>query len=183
VPEFSIEVKSLTKKFGGFTAVDAVSFEVGRGAIFGFLGATARASRRPSGCSAAFWTDVGDGSRRRHRRRTPADEVKKVIGYMSQKFSLYEDLTVAENIRFFGGVYGLARKDVESRFLGSWKWPGSPAGTEPDENPVRGLEAAPALGCAVLHNPEIVFLDEPTARRPGLPPPLLELINDLSERE
>jgi len=185
VPEFSIEVKSLTKKFGGFTAVDAVSFEVGRGAIFGFLGANGAGKSTTirmlcglldptSGTAVVGGIDVG---------RRP-DEVKKVIGYMSQKFSLYEDLTVAENIRFFGGVYGLARKDVESRL----PWVLEMAGLAGRERSLTktlsvGWKQRLALGCAVLHNPAIVFLDEPTG---GVDPAsrrrFWELINDLSER-
>jgi len=185
VPEFSIEVKSLTKKFGGFTAVDAVSFEVVRGAIFGFLGANGAGKSTTirmlcglldptSGTAVVGGIDVG---------RRP-DEVKKVIGYMSQKFSLYEDLTVAENIRFFGGVYGLARKDVESRL----PWVLEMAGLAGRERSLTktlsvGWKQRLALGCAVLHNPAIVFLDEPTG---GVDPAsrrrFWELINDLSER-
>jgi len=185
VPEFSIEVKSLTKKFGGFTAVDAVSFEVVRGAIFGFLGANGAGKSTTirmlcglldptSGTAIVGGIDVG---------RRP-DEVKKVIGYMSQKFSLYEDLTVAENIRFFGGVYGLARKEVDSRL----PWVLEMAGLAGRERSLTktlsvGWKQRLALGCAVLHNPAIVFLDEPTG---GVDPAsrrrFWELINDLSER-
>ncbi|MBP1766157.1 MAG: ABC-type multidrug transport system ATPase component [Candidatus Aminicenantes bacterium] len=185
MPEFSIEVKSLTKKFGGFTAVDAVSFEVVRGAIFGFLGANGAGKSTTirmlcglldptSGTAIVGGIDVG---------RRP-DEVKKVIGYMSQKFSLYEDLTVAENIRFFGGVYGLARKEVDSRL----PWVLEMAGLAGRERSLTktlsvGWKQRLALGCAVLHNPAIVFLDEPTG---GVDPAsrrrFWELINDLSER-
>src|SRR5512135_2130953 len=106
--EPAIEVRSLTKKFGDFTAVDAVSFAVERGAIFGFLGANGAGKSTTirmlcglldptSGTATVGGFDVGQ----------EPEKVKRVIGYISQKFSLYEDLTVVENIRFFGGVYGL----------------------------------------------------------------------------
>ena len=179
-------VKSLTKKFGGFTAVDAVSFEVGRGAIFGFLGANGAGKSTTirmlcglldptSGTATVGGFDVG---------REP-ERVKRVIGYMSQKFSLYEDLTVVENIRFFGGVYGLAAKAVEARL----PWVLEMAGLKGRERSLTrtlsvGWKQRLALGCAVLHEPEIVFLDEPTG---GVDPAsrrrFWELINELSERK
>jgi ABC-2 type transport system ATP-binding protein len=186
VSEFSIEVKSLTKKFGGFTAVDAVSFEVGRGSIFGFLGANGAGKSTTirmlcglldptSGTATVGGIDVG----------SKPEEVKKLIGYMSQKFSLYEDLTVVENIRFFGSVYGLAKKAVESRL----PWVLEMAGLKGRERSLTrtlsvGWKQRLALGCAVLHEPEIVFLDEPTG---GVDPAsrrrFWELINELSGRE
>jgi ABC-2 type transport system ATP-binding protein len=182
----SIEVKSLTKKFGGFTAVDAVSFEVARGAIFGFLGANGAGKSTTirmlcglldptSGTATVGGFDVG---------REP-DRVKTVIGYMSQKFSLYDDLTVVENIRFFGGVYGLSKKAVASRV----PWVLELAGLRGRERSLTrtlsvGWKQRLALGCAILHEPEIVFLDEPTG---GVDPAsrrrFWELINELSERK
>ena len=185
MPENSIEVKSLTKRFGGFTAVDGVSFEVGRGAIFGFLGANGAGKSTTirmlcgllsptSGSATVGGFDVG---------REP-DKVKTVIGYMSQKFSLYEDLTVVENIRFFGGVYGLSKARLASRL----PWVLDLAGLKGRERSQTrtlsvGWKQRLALGCAVLHEPEIVFLDEPTG---GVDPAsrrrFWELINDLSER-
>jgi ABC-2 type transport system ATP-binding protein len=186
VSDFSIEVKSLTKKFGSFTAVDAVSFEVGRGAIFGFLGANGAGKSTiirmlcglldpTSGTATVGGFDVG---------REP-EQVKNVIGYMSQKFSLYEDLTVVENIRFFGGVYGLSKKTIEARL----PWVLEMAGIRGRERSLTrtlsvGWKQRLALGCAVLHEPEIVFLDEPTG---GVDPAsrrrFWELINELSERK
>ena len=184
--EYSIAVKALTKTFGGFTAVDAVSFEVGRGAIFGFLGANGAGKSTTirmlcglldptSGTATVGGFDVG---------REP-EKIKKVIGYMSQKFSLYEDLTVGENIRFFGGVYGLSKKTVDSRL----PWVLEMAGLKGRERSLTrtlsvGWKQRLALGCAVLHEPEIVFLDEPTG---GVDPAsrrrFWELINELSERK
>jgi ABC-2 type transport system ATP-binding protein len=186
VSDLSIEVKSLTKKFGGFTAVDGVSFEVGRGSIFGFLGANGAGKSTTirmlcglldptSGTATVGGFDVG---------REP-EQVKRVIGYMSQRFSLYEDLTVVENIRFFGGVYGLSKKTIEARL----PWVLEMAGLKERERSLTktlsaGWKQRLALGCAVLHEPEIVFLDEPTG---GVDPAsrrrFWELINDLSERK
>lgn len=186
VSEFSIEVKSLTKKFGGFMAVDAVSFEVRRGAIFGFLGANGagKSTTIRMLCGLLDPTEgtatVGGFDVRREPER-----VKRVIGYMSQKFSLYEDLTVVENIRFFGGAYGLKIRTVEARL----PWVLEMAGLKGRERSLTrtlavGWKQRLALGCAVLHEPEIVFLDEPTG---GVDPAsrrrFWELINELSERK
>ena len=184
--EIAIEVKSLTKRFGRFTAVDAVSFDVGRGAIFGFLGANGAGKSTTirmlcglldptSGTAVVGGFDVG---------REP-EKVKRVIGYMSQKFSLYEDLTVVENIRFFGGVYGLPAKTIQSRL----PWVLDLAGLKGRERSLTrtlsvGWKQRLALGCSILHDPEIVFLDEPTG---GVDPAsrrrFWELINGLSERK
>jgi ABC-2 type transport system ATP-binding protein len=184
--ENSIEVKSLMKKFGDFTAVDAVSFEVGRGAIFGFLGANGAGKSTTirmlcglldptAGTATVGGFDVG---------REP-EQVKRVIGYMSQKFSLYEDLTVVENIRFFGGAYGLSKRFVDERL----PWVLGMAGLKGRERSLTrtlsvGWKQRLALGCAVLHEPEIVFLDEPTGGvDPGSRRRFWELINELSDRK
>ncbi len=183
--EKAIVVESLTKRFGSFTAVDAVSFQVERGAIFGFLGANGAGKSTTirmlcglmdptSGTASVAGVDIG---------RDP-EKVKRAIGYMSQKFSLYEDLTVEENIRFFGGVYGLDGKSLARRM----NWIVEMAGLEGREGSQTrtlsvGWKQRLALGCAVLHEPEIVFLDEPTG---GVDPlsrrRFWELINGLSER-
>jgi ABC-2 type transport system ATP-binding protein len=186
VPEPAIVVRGMTKTFGAFTAVDSVDFEVERGAIFGFLGANGAGKSTTirmlcglldptSGTAAVGGFDI---------RREP-EKVKRAIGYMSQKFSLYEDLTVAENIRFFGGVYGLPKRTVDSRLdqvlemAGLRGREGSLAGTLSS-----GWKQKLALGCAILHEPGIVFLDEPTG---GVDPAsrrrFWELINDLSARQ
>jgi drug efflux transport system ATP-binding protein len=184
-PELAIEVKSLSKRFGDFVAVDAVSFEVERGRIFGFLGANGAGKSTTirmlcglldptSGAATVGGYDI---------RREP-ERVKRTIGYMSQRFSLYEDLTVAENIRFFGGAYGLTQKALAARL----PWVLKLAGLEGRERSLTrtlsvGWKQRLALGCAVLHEPRIVFLDEPTG---GVDPAsrrrFWELINDLSER-
>ncbi len=183
MPEPAILVKGLTKRFGAFTAVDSVDFEVERGAIFGFLGANGAGKSTTirmlcglldptSGTATVGGFDI---------RREP-EKVKRALGYMSQKFSLYEDLTVAENIRFFGGAYGLPKRAVESRLdrilemAGLRGREGSLARTLSS-----GWKQRLALGCAILHEPGIVFLDEPTG---GVDPAsrrrFWELINDLS---
>jgi len=184
VPEYAIEVKDLTKRFGDFTAVDAVSFEVERGRIFGFLGANGAGKSTTirmlcglldptSGMASVGGFDI---------RRQP-EKVKRAIGYMSQRFSLYEDLTVAENIRFFGGAYGLTGKALDARL----PWVLRMAGLAGRERSLTrtlsaGWKQRLALGCAVLHEPKIVFLDEPTG---GVDPAsrrrFWQLINGLSE--
>ena len=180
----SIQVQALTKMFGDFTAVDAVSFDVRRGDIFGFLGANGAGKstliRMLCGLlDPSKGTAIVEG---RDIRREP-EEVKRTIGYMSQKFSLYDDLSVEENIRFFGGVYGLSRKTLQARLA----WVTEMAGLRGREKrltrtlPV-GWKQRLALGCAVLHEPKVVFLDEPTG---GVDPlsrrRFWELINGLSE--
>jgi ABC-2 type transport system ATP-binding protein len=182
-PGHAIEVRSLVKRFGDFTAVDGVSFSVERGRIFGFLGANGAGKSTTirmlcglldptSGTATVGGFDI---------RREP-ERVKRAIGYMSQRFSLYEDLTVAENIRFFGGAYGLTRKKTESRLV----WVLEMAGLKGRERSLTrtlsvGWKQRLALGCAVLHEPRIVFLDEPTG---GVDPAsrrrFWELINGLS---
>jgi len=184
VADHAIEVKSLVKRFGAFTAVDGVSFEVERGRIFGFLGANGAGKSTTirmlcglldptSGTATVGGFDIA---------REP-ERVKRVIGYMSQRFSLYEDLTVEENIRFFGGAYGLGRKAVDARLA----WILEMAGLAGRERSLTrtlsvGWKQRLALGCAVLHEPRIVFLDEPTG---GVDPAsrrrFWELINTLSD--
>ena len=181
----SIEVRDLTRVFGKFTAVDHVTFDVRRGEIFGFLGANGAGKSTTirilcgllgptSGTATVGGFDIG---------REP-DRVKERIGYMSQKFSLYEDLTVDENISFFGGVYGLSRDRVREKM----PWVLEMAGLKGRERSLTrelsvGWKQRLALGCAILHEPEIVFLDEPTG---GVDPVsrrnFWELINRLSGR-
>jgi len=160
----AITVTNLTKRFGGFVAVDGVTFDVDRGEIFGFLGSNGAGKSTTirmlcglleptSGVAIVDGIDVG---------RDP-EGVKQRIGYMSQKFSLYEALTVDENIRFFGGVYGLdrARLDARRRFVLDMA---GLAGRERTRTAdlAGGWRQRLALGCAILHEPRIVFLDEPT---------------------
>jgi ABC-2 type transport system ATP-binding protein len=160
----AISVRGLTRRFGDFIAVDGLTFDVGEGEIFGFLGSNGAGKSttirmmcgllKPSGGTAAVGgVDVG---------RDP-EGVKRRIGYMSQRFSLYERLTVNQNIQFFGGIYGLARDRLEARR----RFVIEMAGLQSREH-VRAADLAGGwrqrlgLGCAILHEPPIVFLDEPT---------------------
>jgi ABC-2 type transport system ATP-binding protein len=160
----AIVVSDLTRTFGDFVAVNHVSFEVGRGEIFGFLGSNGAGKSttirmlcgllKPTGGSALVdGIDVG---------RDP-EAVKRRIGYMSQRFSLYEQLTVDQNIRFFAAIYGLAGRKLEERR----QFVLDMAGLRERER-TRAAELAGgwrqrlALGCAILHEPPVVFLDEPT---------------------
>jgi drug efflux transport system ATP-binding protein len=160
----AISVKNLTRRFGEFVAVDDVSFEVAEGEIFGFLGANGAGKsttirmlcgllRPTSGTAVVGGVDVS---------RDP-EAVKLRIGYMSQRFSLYEALTVDQNIRFFGGVYGLEGKRYEARRRFALEMAGL-VGRESamTRDLAGGWRQRLALGCAILHEPPIVFLDEPT---------------------
>jgi ABC-2 type transport system ATP-binding protein len=182
--EAAISVRGLTKRFGSFTAVDDLSFDVRKGEIFGFLGANGAGKsttirmlcgllRPTSGTATVGGYDVASQTGR----------VKRTIGYMSQRFSLYDDLTVEQNIRFFGGVYGLSDARVRERM----QWVLAMADLKGREDSLTrtlsgGWKQRLALGCAVLHEPPIVFLDEPTG---GVDPisrrNFWEMINRLSE--
>ncbi len=160
----AIDVRNLSRRFGDFVAVDQLSFEVKEGEIFGFLGANGAGKsttirmlcgllRPSSGTALVGGIDVA---------RDP-EGVKKRIGYMSQKFSLYEMLTVDQNIAFFGGIYGLSG----ARFAARRQFVLDMAGLHGREHALTrdlpgGWRQRLALGCAILHEPAIVFLDEPT---------------------
>jgi ABC-2 type transport system ATP-binding protein len=155
----------LVKQFGAFVAVDHVSFRIGRGEIMGFLGPNGAGKSTiirilcgllgPSdGSATVAGIDVG----------RDAEDVRQHIGYMSQRFSLYRDLTVAENLRFFGGIYGVRRAELAERM----RFAVDMAGLAGRENALvatlaGGWQQRLALGCAVLHKPPILFLDEPTS--------------------
>jgi len=179
----AIEVRELTKTFGKFTAVDRVSFDVRRGEIFGFLGANGAGKSTTIRMLCAL-LEPTEGTARvgGYDIRTQPEQVKLTIGYMSQRFSLYDDLTVEQNIRFYGGVYGLKGERLRQRM----KWVVEMADLERREKSLTrtlsgGWKQRLALGCAILHEPPIVFLDEPTG---GVDPisrrNFWELINRLS---
>jgi ABC-2 type transport system ATP-binding protein len=160
----AIEVRDLSRRFGEFVAVDRVSFDVRQGEIFGFLGSNGAGKsttirmlcgllRPTSGTAMVGGVDVS---------RDP-EGVKRRIGYMSQRFSLYEQLTVDQNIRFFGGIYGLDRDRMDARRAFVLDMAGL-RGREGDVTASLsgGWRQRLALGCAILHEPPIVFLDEPT---------------------
>lgn len=160
----SIVVSALTKKFGDFVAVDSVSFQVHRGEVFGFLGANgAGKSTTIRMLCGLLKPTSGDASVGGYDIAKKPEEVKRRIGYMSQKFSLYMDLTAEENIRFYAGVYGLSRSRVRSKIPEVMEMAGL-RGREhsPTSELAGGWRQRLALGCALLHDPAIVFLDEPT---------------------
>jgi ABC-2 type transport system ATP-binding protein len=181
--DLTIEVDNLTKRFGKFTAVDRLSFTVKRGEIFGFLGANgAGKSTTIRMLCGLLQATSGKASVGGYDINTQTDQVKQSIGYMSQRFSLYDDLTVEQNIRFFGGVYGLSEARLKDRML----WVLTMADLVGREESMTktlsgGWKQRLALGCAILHEPPIIFLDEPTG---GVDPisrrNFWELINRLS---
>jgi ABC-2 type transport system ATP-binding protein len=162
--ELAIRAEDLTRTFGGFTAVDHITFDVRAGEIFGFLGANGAgkttAIRMLTGLlspSSGQATVVG------HDVYTDSEAIKQNIGYMSQKFSLYEDLTVRENIRLFGGIYGLSDREIgirTDRMLGRLGL-GSAADLPVRSIPL-GWRQKLSFSVALLHQPRLVFLDEPT---------------------
>ncbi len=160
-----VEVSGLTKTFGDFTAVDAVSFEVNKGEIFGFLGpnGAGKSTTIKMLCGILAPTE-GRGRVGGHDIVTGQDAIKQSIGYMSQRFSLYEDLTVEENLDFFGSVYGLEGARLERRkgFAMEMAEIGERKNTLVRELPA-GMKQRLALGGAILHDPPMLFLDEPTS--------------------
>jgi ABC-2 type transport system ATP-binding protein len=162
--EIVIQTKGLTKRFDDFTAVDAISFEVYKGEIFGFLGANGagKTTAMRMLCGLSIPTE-GEAIIAGCDIYTQTEEIKHSIGYMSQKFSLYEDLTVWENIRFFGAIYGLSGKEVkkEGRALLSRLKLEEESSTMVSNLPL-GWKQKLAFSIAIIHSPQIVFLDEPT---------------------
>ncbi|MCX7872779.1 MAG: ABC transporter ATP-binding protein, partial [Verrucomicrobiae bacterium] len=163
--ELAAETIDLTRKFGDFIAVDRLTFSVKKGEIFGFLGPNGAGKsttirilcgllKPTSGIARVGGLDVS----------TDADKVREIIGYMSQKFSLYRDLKVIENLRFFGSVYGLKNRLLNERIENV----ASLVGLKDDLDRITGelsgaIMQRVALACAILHNPPIIFLDEPTS--------------------
>jgi len=159
-----IVVKDLVKKFGSFVANDHLSFEVKKGEIFGFLGANGAGKTTAIKilCGLSYPTSgqliVGGFDIYRER-----EKIKRNIGYMSQKFSLYDDLTVFENIRFYAGIYGLRRKVIEVRTAELMaKLDMKEARDKLIREIPLGWKQKLAFSVAIIHNPKIVFLDEPT---------------------
>jgi ABC-2 type transport system ATP-binding protein len=165
ITHHAIEVEKLTKKFGDFVAVDQISFQVGKGEIFGFLGANGAgkttAIRMLCGLlkPTAGKAEVAGYNILSHR-----EKVKGSIGYMSQRFSLYDDLTAFENIRFYGGIYGLSLDEIKRKSEMLLKKLGL---YESRNKPVRSLplgwKQKLAFSVASVHDPKIIFLDEPTS--------------------
>ncbi len=160
-----VEVVNLTRSFGDFKAVDTISFTVKRGEIFGFLGANgAGKTTTIRMLCGLLLPSSGQANIMGYNLYTDYEKIKATIGYMSQKFSLYNDLTVRENIEFYGGVYGLTRKQIKEKtkeLLESLNLE-KQANTLTAALPL-GWKQRLALSTSLLHNPEIIFLDEPTS--------------------
>lgn len=160
-----ITVQNLTKQFGSFTAVDNISFDVKKGEIFGFLGANGAGKTTVIRmlCGLSFPTR-GEVKVAGFDLFSEAEKIKKTIGYMSQKFSLYEDLTVKENIRFYGGIYGLTDIQIKSKtdFMLQDLSINDRADTLVKFLPL-GWRQKLSFSVAMVHEPQIVFLDEPTS--------------------
>ena len=163
--ELAIHVQDLTRKFGGFTAVDRISFDVKPGEVFGFLGANG------AGKTTAIRMLIGLLQPSSGRARVAGydvardtEQVKRSIGYMSQRFSLYEDLTPRENIRLYGGIYGLTRAQIRERTAQMLERLGfSSVADMPVSGLPLGWRQKLAFSVALVHQPRIVFLDEPTS--------------------
>ena len=181
---YAIHIRNLVKKFGDFTAVDNISFDVRKGEIFGFLGANGAGkttamrilcglSRPTSGSGTVAGFDI----------RKEQEKIKRHIGYMSQKFSLYPDLTVRENIRLFGGIYGLKDREIHEKTESMLEMLEiRDAGNRFASELPLGWKQRLSFSIALIHSPQIVFLDEPTG---GVDPEtrrrFWELIYDTAE--
>ena len=159
-----IEVEQLVKRFGTFVAVDHISFDVRRGEIFGFLGANGAGKTTAMRilCGLSKPTE-GTGTVAGFDVVRQSEKIKRRIGYMSQKFSLYENLTVRENIRLYGGIYGMSRGDIRTKMEGVLEL----LDLQNEKNTLvkllpLGVRQRLAFSVATFHNPQIVFLDEPT---------------------
>ena len=163
--EYTIVVSNLTKRFGDFTAVDRVSFRVKRGEVFGWLGPNG-AGKTTTIRMLLGLLRITDGSARvlGYDPSTQAKAMQVHVGYMSQLFTLYNDLTARENIRFYGQAYGLSRAELKCRQAEIIEMAGLQGReSELTANLSGGWKQRLALGCAIVHSPQVVFLDEPTA--------------------
>ncbi|MBI5814084.1 MAG: ABC transporter ATP-binding protein [Nitrospinae bacterium] len=163
--ENAVEVIGLTKKFGDFTAVNNISLSVGKGEIFGFLGPNgAGKSTTIKMLCGLLNPTAGAGRVGGLDVATQSEEIKKNIGYMSQRFSLYDDLTVEQNINFFMGIYNVPKSRASARKQMALEMAGLGGGGKTlTRNLPGGIKQRLALGCAILHEPPIIFLDEPTS--------------------
>jgi len=165
ISEYAVRVEDLEKWFGNFQAVNKVSFQVKRGEIFGFLGPNGAGKSTTIRMLCGIITPTaGKASVIGFDVFQQAEQIKAHIGYMSQKFSLYEDLTVEENIDFYSGIYQIPQAQKKDRK----DWVISMAGLDEHRNSLTailpgGWRQRLALGCALLHNPPVIFLDEPTS--------------------
>jgi len=162
--ELAIQASELTRKFGDFTAVDRISFDVKAGEVFGFLGANGAGKTTAMRMMIGLLSPTGGSARvAGFDVYTQSEQIKRSIGYMSQRFSLYDDLTVGENLEFFAGIYGLDGARLTARKRAAL----AAAELEREADRLTGTLSAGvkqrlALSCALLHEPRVVFLDEPT---------------------
>lgn len=181
----AITAHNLTKRFGSFTAVDNISFEVRKGEIFGFLGANGagKTTAMRMLCGLLIPTS-GEGQVAGHDIYKNPEQVKASIGYMSQKFALYEDLKVWENLRLYGGIYGVPTGEIDEKIDALLKR----LGFEQEKNTMvrslpLGWKQKLAFSAAIFHEPQIVFLDEPTGGvDPAARRQFWELIYDAADR-
>jgi ABC-2 type transport system ATP-binding protein len=183
--EDTVVVQDLTRVFGDFVAVDHVSFSVSKGEIFGFLGPNgAGKSTTIRMLNGILMPTSGQARILGHDIYTGVDRIKEEIGYMSQRFSLYDDLKVIENIEFYGGIYQVPREKRRQRY----EWALKMAGLADKRDMITGSLAVGwkqrlALGCALLHEPKLLFLDEPTS---GVDPKsrrdFWDLIGEIADR-
>ena len=165
MPDLAIEARDLTRTFGSFTAVDRITFDVRAGEVFGFLGANGAGKTTAIRMLTGLLTPSGGTAKvAGHDVYTESEAIKRTIGYMSQRFSLYEDLSPRENIRLYGGIYDLTLKEIRERSdqMMSRLEMGAAANRPVRDLPL-GWRQKLALSVALLHRPAIVFLDEPTS--------------------
>ena len=163
--DYAIKVNNLTKKFGDFTAVNGISFNIEKGRIFGFLGPNGSGKSTTIRMLCGVITPTsGSGEVMGYDIEKETEKVKKTIGYMSQKFGLYDDLTVDENLSFYGGIYGLDKDEIIKRKKTLIELSGL-SGKEKRLAKFLsgGFKQRLALSCAIIHKPKLLILDEPTA--------------------
>lgn len=159
-----IQTENLSKHFGDFIAVDKISFEVAKGEIFGFLGANGAGKTTAMRMLCGLLSPTsGEGVVAGFDIHGETDKIKQTIGYMSQKFSLYNDLTVKENMRLFGGIYGMDAKDIKLKTAQRM----TELGLDGEQNTLvrslpLGIKQKVSFAVSIFHSPKIVFLDEPT---------------------
>jgi ABC-2 type transport system ATP-binding protein len=180
-----IQTNKLTKKFGSFTAVDSISFEVEKGEIFGFLGANGAGKTTAMRMLCGLSTPTsGEGTVAGFDVNKNPEDIKKNIGYMSQKFALYEDMKVWENLKLFAGIYGVPSKEIMPKIDSLLKKLGF---EDEKETMVKSLplgwKQKLSFSTAIFHEPKIVFLDEPTGGvDPATRRQFWELIYDAADR-
>jgi ABC-2 type transport system ATP-binding protein len=165
MPDLAIEARDLTRTFGSFTAVDRITFDVRSGEVFGFLGANGAGKTTAIRMLTGLLAPSGGTAKvAGHDVYKESEAIKRTIGYMSQRFSLYEDLSPRENIRLYGGIYDLTLKEIRERSDQMLERLGmGGAASRPVRELPLGWRQKLALSVALLHRPKIVFLDEPTS--------------------